>query len=138
MPSFVAGQLHVSIATPGGKPTPGLHGHSLDSVSVNGTTLQTGSTNTIPASPPPTFTLTFTNGGTNTEHNIVCKVTVNNTGISGRAVVPVTTPGQHATCQVALSASPPAGNYTVTASVSKVPGEKNVANNTMTFPVTFQ
>lgn len=138
MSSFVADTLHVSIATPGGKPTPGLHGHSLDSVSVGGTTLQTGSTNTVPASPPPAFTLNFTNGGTNTEHNIVCKVSVNNTSISGKSTVPVTTPGQHATCQVTLSASPPAGNYTVTTTISKVPGERNTANNTLTFPVTFQ
>jgi hypothetical protein len=137
-PSFIAGQLHASVATPGGKPTPGLHGHSLDSVSVGGTTLQTGSTNTIPASPPPSFTLNFTNGGTNTEHNIGCKVTLSSGGISGKATVPETTPGQHATCNVTLSASPPAGTYTMTATISKVPGEKNTANNTLTFPVTFQ
>ena len=137
-PSFVANQLHVSIATPGGKPTPGLHGHSLDSVSVAGTTLQTGSTNTLSASPAPTFTLSFTNGGTNTERNVTCKVSVSNTSISGKTTVPETTPGQHATCQVKLNASPPAGNYTVTATITKVPGEKNAANNTLTFPVTFQ
>lgn len=137
-PSFVADRLHVSIATPGGKPTPGLHGHSLDSVSVGSTTLQTGSTNTLPASPPATFTLSFTNGGTNTEQNVGCKVSVSNTSISGHTTVPQTTPGQHATCTVTLNASPPAGNYTVTATVAKVPGEKNVANNTLTFPVTFQ
>jgi hypothetical protein len=137
-PSFVADQLHVSIATPGGKPTPGLHGHSLDSVSVGGTTLQTGSTNTLPASPPPQFTLSFTNGGTNTEHNVGCKVSVNNTSITGKTTVPETTPGQHTTCTVTLGSSPPAGNYTVTATIAKVPGEKNANNNTLTFPVTFQ
>jgi hypothetical protein len=137
-PSYVADQLHVSIATPGGKPTPGLHGHSLDSVSVGGTTLQTGSTNTLPASPPPQFTLNFTNGGTNTEHNVSCKVSVSNTSITGKTTVPQTTPGQHATCSVTLNASPPAGNYTVTATIGKVPGEKTTSNNTLTFPVTFQ
>ncbi|HEY1509770.1 MAG TPA: hypothetical protein VGF93_12245 [Solirubrobacteraceae bacterium] len=137
-PSFVADQLHVSIATPGGKPTPGLHGHSLDTVTVNGTSLQTGSTNTLSASPPPTFQLNFTNGGTNSEHNISCKVTVSNTSISGKTSVAQTTPGQHASCQVTLNASPPAGNYTVTATIGKVAGEHNVQNNTMTFPVTFQ
>jgi len=137
-PSFVADQLKVSIATPGGKPTPGLHGHSLDSVSVGGTTLQTGSTNTLPASPPTQFTLNFTNGGTNTEHNVSCKVSVSNTSITGKTTVPETTPGQHATCSVTLNASPPAGNYTVTATIGKVPGEKTITNNTMTFPVTFQ
>jgi hypothetical protein len=137
-PSFVAGKLHVSIATPGGKPTPGLHGHSLDSVGVGGTTLQTGSTNTIAASPPPTFTLNFSNGGTNTENNVSCKVSVSQTSISGKSTVPQTTPGEHATCQVTLNSSPPSGNYTVTATIGKVPGEKNVVNNTLTFPVTFQ
>jgi hypothetical protein len=137
-PSFIADKLHVSIATPGGKPTPGLHGHSLDSVSVGGTTLQTGSTNTIAASPPPTFTLNFSNGGTNTENNVSCKVSVSQTSISGKSTVPQTTPGEHATCQVTLNSSPPAGNYTVTATIGKVLGEKNVANNTLTFPVTFQ
>jgi hypothetical protein len=137
-PSFVANKLNVSIATPGGKPTPGLHGHSLDSVSVGGTSLQTGSTNTLPASPPPQFTLSFTNGGTNTEHNVSCKVTVSTTSISGKTTVPETTAGQHASCTVTLNASPPAGNYTVTATIGKVPGEKNTANNTLTFPVTFQ
>ena len=137
-PSFVADQLHVSIATPGGKPTPGLHGHSLDTVTVSGTSLQTGSTNTLSASPPPTFQLNFTNGGTNTEHNVSCKVTVSTTSISGKTTVPETTPEQHASCQVTLNASPPAGNYTVTATIGKVPGEKNTANNTLTFPVTFQ
>jgi hypothetical protein len=138
-PSFVAGQLHVSVpSATGSKPTPGLHGHSLDSVSVGGTTLQTGSTNTIPASPPPSFTLNFSNGGTNTENNIACKVTVSGGSISGKATVPQTTAGQHATCNVTLNSSPPAGSYTVTATISKVPGEKNIDNNTMTFPVTFQ
>src|SRR6185312_2034516 len=137
-PSFVADQLKVSIATPGGKPAPGLHGHSLDSVSVGGTTLQTGSDNTVPASPPPSCTLNFSNGGTNTEHNIGCSVTLSNSQISGKAPVPETTAGQHATCNVTLNSSPPAGSYTLTATISKVPGEKNTDNNTLSFPVTFQ
>jgi hypothetical protein len=137
-PSYVANRLKVSIATPGGQPTPGLHGHSLDSVTVGGTQLQTGSTNTLPASPPTQFTLNFTNGGTNTEHNVSCKVSVSSTSISGKTTVPETTPGQHASCTVTLNASPPAGNYTVTATIGKVPGEHNSANNTLTFPVTFQ
>ena len=76
-PSFVATQLHTSF-TPavGGKVSPGTHGHELNSVSVGGTTLQAGSTNTVPASPAPTFTLTFTNSGTNNETNVVCKVSL--------------------------------------------------------------
>lgn len=141
-PSFVAQVLRVSSptgsTTNNAKPAPGLHGHSLDSVSVGGTTLQTGSDNTVPASPPPSFTLNFSNGGTNTEHNIVCSVTLSNSHITGKTTVPETTPGQHATCTVALNSSPPAGSYTLTATISKVPGEKNTDNNTLSFPVTFQ
>ncbi len=137
-PAYVASQLHVSApASSSGKVAPGLHGHSLDSVSVNGTTLQTGSPNTLPASPPPTFTLHFTNGGQNNETNVVLKVTVSGTSISGQTVVPQTIAGQSTTGQVTLSSSPPAGNYTVTATVEKVPGETNLANNSLSFPVTF-
>jgi hypothetical protein len=138
LPSFVATELHVTLpGAPSGKIAPGLHGHSLDSVSVSGTTLQTGSTNTIPDKPPPTFTLNFTNGGTNNETNVVCKVSVNGTSISAEKIVPETTAGQHATCQVTLPSSPAPATYTVVATIEKVPGEKNLTNNSITFTVTF-
>jgi hypothetical protein len=138
-PSFIAGKIgSTAPATPNGKPAPGLHGHSLDSVTVGGNQLQSGSTNTISRSPAPTFTLNLTNGGTNNEQNVVCKVNVSGAGISGQTTVPQTTAGQATTCSVQLSAAPPAGSYTVTATVQPVPGEKNTANNTLSFPVTFQ
>jgi hypothetical protein len=138
-PSFIASALHVSLpSATGGKVAPGLHGHSLDSVSVAGTTLQTGSSNTIPAKPPPSFTLSFTNGGQNNESNVVCRVSVSGTNDSGQTVVPTTTAGQHATCKVTLSSAPPTGTFTVKATIGAVPGEKNVANNSLSFPVTFQ
>ena len=140
-PEFVANKLGVTVAptsTTAGPVTPGTHGHSLDSVSVGGVTLQTGSTNTLPASPPPTFTLSFTNSGQNNETNVVCKVSVGGTKITGTKTVAQTTTGQSTTCAVALSSSPPAGNYTVTATIVPVRGEKTTSNNTLTFPVTFQ
>jgi hypothetical protein len=140
-PSFVATELHTTF-TPtgknGGKVAPGTHGHELNSVSVGGTTLQTGSTNTVPSSPAPTFTLTFTNSGQNNETNVVCKVTLSGSGASGTTTVPQTQAGQQTTCQVPLSSSPRPGSYTVTATIQPVPGEKTVSNNTQTFPVTFQ
>ena len=40
--------------------------------------------------------------------------------------------------EMPLSASPSPGSYTLTATIQPVPGEKNTANNTLTFPVTFQ
>jgi hypothetical protein len=137
-PTFIAGKLGAQLPAVSGKASPGTHGHSLDSVSVSGTTLQTGSTNTLTANPPPTFVLSLTNGGQNNEMNVVCKVTVSGTKISGQTTIPQTTAGQTATCNVPLSSAPPAGTYTVTATVAPVPGERNASNNSLSFPVTFQ
>ena len=126
-------------STPSGrKVAPGLHGHSLDSVSVAGTTLQTGSTNTIPASPAPTFTLNFTNSGTKDETNVVCRVAVSGTGVSGQTVVPKTTAGQHGSCKVTLSSKPSTGTVTVQATVEGVPGEKKLDNNKQSYTAIFQ
>jgi CARDB len=143
-PTYVANQLGSTLPSTGGggggggKCSTSSCGHKLDSVSVGGTTLQTGSTNTLPSSPAPTFTLGFTNSGTSTETNVKCTVSVSNTKITGETTVPQTTPGQSTTCRVPLSSSPPPGNYTVTATIQGVAGETNKANNTLTFPVTFQ
>jgi hypothetical protein len=52
--------------------------------------------------------------------------------------VPKTTPGNQATAGVTLSSSPPAGSYTVSATVERVPGETTLTHNTLSFPVTFQ
>jgi hypothetical protein len=140
-PTFVATQLRVGFSSSTGKVAPGKHGHALSSVSVAGTTLQTGSTNTLPAGQTPTFTLNFMNTGQNTENNVVCKVSAlaaNGTTVSGQTTLPQTAAGQTYTCQVTLAAVPPKGSAQVTATVEPVPGEKNVANNTLTFPVIFQ
>ncbi|MGO9955309.1 MAG: CARDB domain-containing protein [Solirubrobacteraceae bacterium] len=138
--SFIQTQLHATVpgSSPSTKLAPGTHGHALDSVSVAGTSLQTGSTNTIPAKPAPTFTLNFANSGTNNETDVVCKVTVNGTGVSGTTTVPETDAGKPATCQVTLSSTPPTGTYTVEATIEPVPGETNLANNSLSYPVTFQ
>ena len=137
-PSFIANKLHTTVATASANCTPStLRGHSLNSVSVGGTTLQPGSTNTLSASPPPVFTLTIGTGNM-TETNVTLKVTVSGSSVSGQTVLPQTPANQSATGQVTLNGSPPPGNYTVTAQVAPVPCEKNTANNTMSFPVTFQ
>ena len=62
-----------------GTPAPGLHGHSarLRQRRRRRRSRPDGS-NRIPASPPPTFTVNFTNGGENDETNV--KVTVEITG----------------------------------------------------------
>jgi hypothetical protein len=124
-------------ATSTGKPAPGIHGHAMQSCSVNGTALVAGGTNTLPANPAPTFSCNFTNDGQNKETNVVVKVQVGGTSISGQSITPQTVPGQQYTAQVQLSSAPPAGSYTVTATVEKVPGETSTPHNTLTFPVTF-
>jgi uncharacterized protein YjdB len=65
-------------------------------------------------------------------------VTVTGASASGQKIVPETTAGQHASCQVTLTSSPAPGTYTVEATIEKVPGEKNLSNNSLSFPVTFQ
>ena len=139
-PTSVARQLHVSLpsAPQAAKVAPGIHGHAMQSVSVGGSALSTSGTNTIPASPPPVFTCTFTNDGQNTETNVVVKVSVSGTSVSGQATVPQTVPGHQYTAQVTLGSAPPKGTYTVSATVQKVPGETTTTHNTQTFQVTFQ
>jgi hypothetical protein len=120
-PTHVASVLHVTLpssSTTTQNIAPGLHGHELNSVSVGGSTLQTGSTNT--------------------ENNVKCKVTVSGSSVSGQTIVPQTTAGETTSCQVTLSSAPPKGSFQVTAQIVPVPGEKNTKNNDLTFPVTFQ
>ena len=137
-PSFVASELGATLPSAShGKVAPGLHGHVLNSVAVNGSTLQSGATNTVAATPPPTFTLSFTNGGTNNETSVHCEVSVTGAGATGQKIVPETFAGKPASCAVTLTSSPAAGTYNVVATIEKVPGETNLKNNTLTFPVTF-
>jgi archaellum component FlaF (FlaF/FlaG flagellin family) len=105
---------------------------------VAGTTLTPGASATLPASPPATFTLNFTNTGQNQETNVVCKVTVSGTPVSGQTVVPQTTPGQQTSCNVPLSTAPPTGTDTVTATIERVPGELSVQRNSQSFQITFK
>ena len=92
-----------------------------------------------PPRPPPTFQLNLTNGGTNNETNVVCKVTVSGTSVSGTDHDPGDDrrPARHLQGD-AEAARPPSGTQTVVATVEKVPGEKNLSNNSLSFPVTFQ
>jgi hypothetical protein len=134
--SYVAATLG-SVTRSQGKPAPGIHGHRMESVTVNGVALQTGTTNTVAATPPPTFICTFANDGQDPETSVVVKVTVQGTSVSGQAVVPRTTPGHNYTARVTLSSSPPAGSYTVKATIERVPGETVTTHNSLSFPVTF-
>ena len=139
-PTFVTSQLGAASSSTSGKATPGTHGHSLDSVSAGGQDLTPGSDNSVPGSPPPAFAVTFTNGGTADESNvqITVKVAGGPTPIVATKVVARSTAGQQQTVQVPLASAPPIGQpVTVTVTIAPVPGESNLDNNTLSFPVTF-
>ena len=116
---------------------PGLHGHALNYVSVGTTQLSTTGTNTIPASPAPTFTLNVTNGGDYNEYDVGCQVSVGNLSDTGTATITETFKGQTTNCSVTLPSPPTPGTYTVTARVLKVPRESNLANNVLTYTIDF-
>jgi hypothetical protein len=141
-PSYVAGQLGAATSgSSNGTPAPGLHGHQIDSVSVNNVDLTPGASHRIPATPPPTFVVTFTNGGESNETNV--KVTVEITGsgapMRAQAVVANTTAGEAATANVQLDRSPPtSGAVTIVVTVEQVPGEETLDNNRQTYTALFE
>ncbi len=138
-PTFIATRLGSRLpSSHQNTAAPGLHGHTLNSVSVGGTQLSPTTNNTITASPPPTFVLNLTNGGQYTEYSVRCKVTVVGLSDTGSTTLTQTTAGQTTDCSVKLPSAPTPGGYQVTAEVLPVPGEKNTVNNSITFPVTFQ
>jgi hypothetical protein len=139
-PNYVATKLGASVPTPPTAKcvTGKLYGHSLTSVSVAGSQLNPSSANTIAASPAPTFTVNFKNGGQSAEANVMVKVSVQGTSVKGEKTVPETTPGQSLSVPVTLSSTPPTGTFQVVAEVVPVHCETNTANNSLTFPVTFQ
>jgi hypothetical protein len=132
----IGAQLSTSAAN-ANNTAPGLHGHSLNYVSVGTTQLTTAGTNTIPASPAPTFTLNVTNGGDFNEYDVGCQVSVKGLSDIGTSTIRETFKGQTTNCSVTLPSPPTPGTYAVTARVLKVPGEKNLANNVLTYTIDF-
>jgi hypothetical protein len=116
---------------------PGLHGHSLNYVTVDGTQLSPTSTNTIPANNARTWVLNVTNGGDFNELDVGCSVTIAGLSDTGTSTIPETIKQQSANCTVTLPSDPTQGTYSVTARVDKVPGETNLTNNVITYSVIF-
>jgi hypothetical protein len=116
---------------------PGLHGHSLNYVTVDGTQLSQTSTNTIPANNARTWVLNVTNGGDFNELDVGCSVTIAGLSDTGTGTIPETIKQESANCTVTLPSAPTPGTYSVTARVDKVPGETNLTNNVITYSVIF-
>jgi hypothetical protein len=125
--------------TASGKAPPGISGHSLDSVSVDGTDLSTDSANRIASSPPPTFTVNYTNSGENDEKNVQVQVSITGAGAPINLTKTVnTTAGESGSAELALTTAPPTGQpVTIKATIKPVPGEKTTDNNTQSFPAVF-
>jgi hypothetical protein len=140
-PSYVAQQLHATTVPSSGStpaPPPGTPvGHELDSCSVGGTTLSTSGATTLSAGSAPSLSCTVTNDGAVTETNVVVKASISGTSITGQTIIPKTQSGQQYNVTITLSGAPPAGTYSLTVTVERVPGETTVVHNTKVFPVTF-
>lgn len=114
------------------------HGDQLNYVTVGSSQLYNGGTYTLPASEARTWVLSVTDGGQTAENAVGCSVKLQNVSDSGTSTISTIAAGGSANCTVTLPSTPPKGGpYSVTATVEKVPGEKNLTNNTATFTVTF-
>lgn len=146
-PDSVAGVLGSQRAAGGQganpNPAPGLHGHGLESVSVGSQTLQPKpAVNHIQAGSSVTFTVNFMNQGDNNESEVVVQVEVaagTAKPIVAKRTVNATTAHTAAKATVALSQAPPVGKAaTITVTIVRVPGEKNIDNNKQSYTAIFE
>jgi hypothetical protein len=138
--TWIADKIHAqqsTLAANANNNQPGLHGHVLESVNVDGITLQAGATTTVPAAKAHTWVLGVLNGGSYKEYQVGCSIRIVSLSDEGTGTIPVTLPGQTASCTVTLPSTPTIGPFQVIATVDKVPGESNLKNNTATYDVTF-
>jgi hypothetical protein len=140
-PNTVRSRLGVAGGTsPSGPVAPGAHGHHINSTSVNGTTLQTATTNHVTGAANPTFSVMITNGGANNESNVKVDITATGGGknLTATKTLNQTVPGQSYTANIALGSPVPTGvPLKVVAFVEPVPGETNTVHNKQTYTVIF-
>jgi hypothetical protein len=142
--TFVATKLlgHMPIAL-GGNSAGGTNGHQLLSVSAGGKQLTSGQgINPVTYTPGMIFAVNFENDGTNTEYDVVTKVTLSSDSfpaISATATpTPMTQPGQNYTANVVFSQKLPTGTpLRLVATVEPIPGVTNTGANTQSFIVVF-
>jgi hypothetical protein len=122
-----------------GKAAPGVHGHSLDSVTVGDTELSTDSPNRIPADPAPTFTVNYTNSGENDEKGVQVQIGITGAGAPINLSKTVdTSAGQSGSVDIPMTSVPPTGQpVTIKVVIKPVPGEKKTDNNTASYPAVF-
>ena len=145
-PSTVAKRINAQAGRGAGtggtaEPAPGLHGHGLLGVSVGDVTLQPNAPNRIRVSSNVTFDVKFANQGDNAETDVKVRIRIRGGGkpITVQKVVDQTMPKTETTVAIPLGQAPPIGTaVTITVEVAPVPGEKNTANNTQSYPAIFE
>ena len=139
----IGGQTVSTGTTAGGTcPAGTACGHGLDSTSIGTVTLQPGgASNKVPAKPPPTVTVKFTNQGDNIEKNVTVTVKLTAPGtkpVTAKQTVPQTTAGSQTTVSIKLPTAPAAGTVgTLDVAVAPVAGEKTVDNNKASYTILF-
>jgi hypothetical protein len=121
------------------EPAPGLHGHGLLGVSVGNQALTAGQANRITVSGRAIFNVKVANQGDNPETDVRVRVRIRGGGdpISVQKVIDQTMPKTETTVAIPLGETPPTGAVTLTVEVLPVPGEKNTANNSSSYPALF-
>ena len=116
--------------------TGGVHGLSLASTTIGGTTLQPDTTNNVP-SDAQEIDISVTNSGDSDETGITVNVTLGGTALRG--TLQSLSAGQSGTVKIPLTTKPsPGTNTTLQVVVNPVPGEQLTDNNTSTYTVVFQ
>ena len=126
----------------GGEPaTPGLHGSSLEGVSVQpaGTALTDSGVNRIPLTDELAFDVEVQNGGDSEETDVGVTITIaNGSEIKVEQTIPRIASGQTETVSIPITEQPQTGAVsTVTIEIAAVPGEENTDNNKATYQVAF-
>jgi hypothetical protein len=128
-------------ASTGGTPS-GLHGDGIVSVTAQpqGTQLSTSQPTVVKASTQLAFQVTVENSGCCREVQVPVTLTIKATpkSIVKRRVIQVIGSGERKTVTFRSIGQPPFGSQTsIKVVVSPVPGEKNLSNNSATYPVFF-
>jgi hypothetical protein len=135
---------NLSAASTGGQPTTGLHGDNLVGVHVTpqGLDLSPSTASTIRVSADLSFVATVRNSGNFPETNVPVKLAIDSgsTHIKRTERITVIQPTETQSVTFRNFDLPPeafANKVTITVTVGKVPGEKNLDNNTATYSVFF-
>ena len=144
-PTYAAqqlGQQHARGGRSANEPTgPGLHGTGITSTAYGNTTLQPGNTaNELTYAAATTFVVAFTNQGENPEYDVKVTLKIAGSGstITATGSVPQIAKGATARVTLKLPKAPTLDASTpITVTVAKVPGEKNLDNNTSTYQSIF-